>query len=62
MILESRSTVAESAKISNKEIDVTSLILEEGEHPHEYQFHLDQEAGQKNFELVKEFLKQHKMK
>lgn len=40
-------------------IDVTSLLWEEGEHPHEYQFHLDQEAGQKNFDMVLEFLKNH---
>lgn len=37
-------------------VKVSDLLWESGEHIHEYQFHLDQDAGLKNFEMMLEFL------
>lgn len=41
-------------------IEVVDLLWQSGEHPHEYQFHLDQDAGLQNFNQVLQFLEFHK--
>lgn len=47
----------EVQKILQKQgVVVESLLWESGEHPHEYQFHLDQEDGLQNFTQVLAFL------
>lgn len=39
-----------------KQIEVSALLWKDGDHPHEYQFHLDNEAGLQNFDRVLAFL------
>lgn len=39
-------------------VTVTDCLWESGENPHEYQFHLDNEAGLENFQKVLQFLKE----
>lgn len=46
----------------NEQVEVSDCLWEDGEHPHEYQFHLDQEAGLENFQRVLEFLKTQSIK
>lgn len=46
--------------LENKSIPVTALFWETGKHLHEYQFHLNEEAGLKNFNMVLQFIQENK--
>lgn len=46
------------ALLKSQGVKVSDLLWESGEHIHEYQFHLDQAEGQKNFEMMLKFLKE----
>lgn len=44
------------ALLMEKQVEVSALLWKNGEHPHEYQFHLDQAAGIQNFDQLLAFL------